>query len=1806
MKFFSLLFLILCIALMTLNAQIDKDKAFWERYAIERTEQWASDKAEAKLLNEGSGFPLRTELPNGQIFELMKFTNGFPIYYKTMNQNAAQSSMTDLLWPGDGYLYDLSGSNVLLGIWDGGAVRTGHIEFRIDRATQMDGVSVFSSHSTHVAGTMIAEGVDAEAKGMSFEAYLNCYEWNNDEAEMATAYSNGLRASNHSYGYGTGWEWNIMNDDQWGWYGDTDISETEDYNFGFYSFASESLDELAYDAPYYVIVRAAGNDRNDVPVAQPTTHWVWGGSQWVESTTVRDQDGGTDGYDCISHHSLAKNIITVGAVVDIPNGYSQASDVVATSFSSWGPCDDGRIKPDIVANGATLYSCTPITNTSYGTKSGTSMAAPTVTGSIGLLFQWYNDLGYQDDYLSSTWKAILLHTADESGSNIGPDYAFGWGLMNTLEAANLMTENFNEGNDFYIREGTLSNGDSYDFEAYSDGETPIKITICWIDPEGTPIAPELNPRDIMLVNDLDLTIEDPNTTIHYPWVLDPVNPDDAAYRDDNDVDNVEQVFISSPAPGIYTISITHEGTLQGDNNQQRFSVCISGLTPVIKPKLALPPVMKDKMGIPYDFEWYNLPNADTYDIQISTGEDFNPGDLVVNETGISENTYQGTIDNLEIEMTYWWRVRGVIASTPTAWSCKREFRTARSVELCEAGSNECDEFIARVQIESIDNSSSCSDNDNAYSDYMDISTDLRREYTYTMTITNGFAYVNDQCGVWVDWNQNNDFTDAGEQMTVTGGPAVFYATIEVPADANLGELPVRIRILYNETPIPCGFSMYGEVEDYMFNILETTDYCQAGSDNCSEYISNVEINDINNSSTCPSSNDGYDDFSYISTDFEAGIQNMTVTVSNYNINDAVGVWVDWNHDGDFNDFREEMDVVNTNNVFTVTLRTPTIVLLGDARMRIRLQRGSTPEPCGTTQYGEVEDYTLTVIVPIEELDPPVLTTPTNGSGDISMNPIITWETVENADEYTINLSPDSDFSNVLLNYTSQYTSIRFINFLQNTETDYFWHVKAINNQTQSEWSDTWVFTTEKYCSASAFGSIYIRNVSVNNIDNDSQNEYYGDFRHISTDISIGIAYPISIQTVSISDYCQVWVDWNQDGDFDDSNEDYLTTRSGANFIGTITAPWDALPGEARMRVRLDEDLILYPCGRMDVGEVEDYTLNVDYVQVEAPTLLEPANNNDNMPIDVDFSWIQVQGAQWYEIEIAKDQDFNDIIVSDDINIPTYSVEDMKYIQDYWWRVKAVNTGYESPWSNTFKFTTYTAPIPESWDFATNTGNSASIIVPMNIDPVIGERSFITGDAVGVFFLDNDERICAGYGVWWGGDLTITVWRDNPITPEKDGFSINEDFNIRIWDGLKGHDFPAVATYRDGDPDHYTLNGESYLTSLGTELISEHTINLSGGWNLISSYIEPADSDVEDMLSEIVDYMLILKNGASQLYFPSLGLNTIEDWDFYQGYKLYMNNSADITIEGELVAPDESPLNLASGWNLIAYLRTSVFDIEDIMDDILGNLLIVKNGSGDIYFPSLTINTIGNMNPGEGYKVYMTSSDILTYPANSTPKKSQHKQILTPKARKYLPAYTHTGSNATYIIDLGDKYNTKEICIFDSYGLLIGSGIAHNGMAAICVWGDNELTDQKDGAYDNEILYTRTFDEDSDQWKEIILGSTKSLTTGSDIARAIYSDDEIFLAKLSATHIDILDYNVDIIPNPATKETELSITLPVSCVVKYEIYDSKGAILAYKDLGNLPAGRTNYQLALEGFSSGSYQLLVKMEGKVISKKLFIVK
>jgi len=513
---------------------------------------------------------------DGTVVQLVGVSQtGIPRYLKTFNSGAAKTIGTDKAYAGGSLGLSLSGSGLTnrLGVWDGGAVRITHQEFQ-GRATQIDGATSLNDHATHVAGTMVAGGFQANAKGMAFQAPLKCYDWTNDNSEMITAAAAGMLISNHSYGNICGWNYDETST-QWRWYGDVSVSSTEDVKFGMYDSESQAWDQIVYNNQFYLPFKAAGNDRGDQPSgSNAKTFFDNNIGDWTPFTgTVPPADGQ---YDCIATYANAKNIMTIGAVNKITNGWTSAGSVVMSSFSGWGPTDDGRIKPDVCAAGVNLYSSFSASDNTYSTISGTSMATPSASGSALLIQQHYNNL--KAKFLrASTLKGLIIQTADEAGTALGPDYSFGWGLMNTAKAVQTITDS---GTNNIIESSMPVSLIPYTRTIVTSGSSPIKITICWTDvPASAASSNVLDEATAKLVNDLDVRLIRLSDNVEYlPYILNPATPNAAATTGDNIRDNVEQIVLAAPTAGTYTVKVTSKRAL-ANNAAQPFSLIISGISP---------------------------------------------------------------------------------------------------------------------------------------------------------------------------------------------------------------------------------------------------------------------------------------------------------------------------------------------------------------------------------------------------------------------------------------------------------------------------------------------------------------------------------------------------------------------------------------------------------------------------------------------------------------------------------------------------------------------------------------------------------------------------------------------------------------------------------------------------------------------------------------------------------------------------------------------------------------------------------------------------------------------------------------------------------------------------------------------------------------------------------------------------------------------------------------------------------------------------------------------------------------------------
>ena len=437
--------------------------------------------------------------------------------FETQNAGARENTNVDTVQLDPAYGLDGTGVSVM--VYDGGFALADHEDFG-GRLTVRD-ASGLSDHGTHVAGTIGGDGSlsGGEHRGMAPGVTLESYGFDmvggfgpgglyTDPGDIEADYfdamfNHGVDITNNSIGSNT-----APNGFPCDWTGN-------------YGITSALIDALARD--------------NDIRI-------VWANGNERQTNRCGDE------YYTTSPPACAKNHISVGAM--------NSDDEATAWFTSWGPTDDGRVKPDISAPGDQSGGDGGITSTSafggYTVKFGTSMATPVVTGISALILEeWRNLNPGEPDLHNAALKALLANSGVDLG-NPGPDCRYGFGTVRADAAIDAIR------NRSLIEESVVA-GDNDDFQIQvPEGEDELRITLAWDDAPGNPML--LN----ALVNDLDLVVKDPTGAQVDPWTIDPANPGAPATRSGPDrLNNMEQVTVRMPMAGIWTVEIVGTSVPEG-------------------------------------------------------------------------------------------------------------------------------------------------------------------------------------------------------------------------------------------------------------------------------------------------------------------------------------------------------------------------------------------------------------------------------------------------------------------------------------------------------------------------------------------------------------------------------------------------------------------------------------------------------------------------------------------------------------------------------------------------------------------------------------------------------------------------------------------------------------------------------------------------------------------------------------------------------------------------------------------------------------------------------------------------------------------------------------------------------------------------------------------------------------------------------------------------------------------------------------------------------------------------------------------
>ena len=435
-------------------------------------------------------------------------------------------------------------------------------------------------------------------------------------------------------------------------------------------------------------------------------------------------------------------------------------------------------------------------------------------------------------------------------------------------------------------------------------------------------------------------------------------------------------------------------------------------------------------------------------------------------------------------------------------------------------------------------------------------------------------------------------------------------------------------------------------------------YCSAG-----DYISNVNLNTLNNTSTCGSGS--YTNYA------PTGTQTTTVTIgSTYSFNLSVGpgtgthgagVWIDFNQNGSFSDAGEFFLIsnnINPSTIKTISIPIPAGASTGMTRMRVRyaynttVVSGSGMSCTMSGTYGETEDYSITInsacIAPSAQATAFVLGTKTTSS-----LPSTFTASSPAASSYlvvrSLTSAPPSQPANGTTYTAANVTTLgAAFSFVQNSvstsiaetglnsSTTYYYFIFAYNDiscgggpvyKTGGALTGNGT-TLAGYCipSPTSVDASGITNVSFSTVNNTTANETnnYGDYTAMVGTGIRGTSVPINITTSTLSFSYQliIWVDWNDDLDFNDAGENvYSGSVTSATLAATIAIPSGATIGNHRIRIGAIDQGTPTPCYNGTYGTYEDYTLNVTAAAActLAPTVSTPPDRSISFGANTTFT-----------------------------------------------------------------------------------------------------------------------------------------------------------------------------------------------------------------------------------------------------------------------------------------------------------------------------------------------------------------------------------------------------------------------------------------------------------------------------------------------------------------------------------------------------------------------------------------------------------
>jgi len=301
-------------------------------------------------------------------------------------------------------------------------------------------------------------------------------------------------------------------------------------------------------------------------------------------------------------------------------------------------------------------------------------------------------------------------------------------------------------------------------------------------------------------------------------------------------------------------------------------------------------------------------------------------------------------------------------------------------------------------------------------------------------------------------------------------------------------------------------------------------------------------------------------------------------------------------------------------------------------------------------------------------------------------------------------------------------------------------------------------------------------------------------------------------------------------------------------------------------------------------------------------------------------------------------------------------------------------------------------------------------------------------------------------------------------------------------------------------------------------------------------------------------LIIVKDNHGNVYFPDYNFNSLGAFEIGKGY--YVKTKLPISLElcGSYAWPEDHSIPLSAGWNIIGYLRLLPTNVEVVLSELneSNNLIVIKDYSGHLYLRRFNFNGLGYMQPGQGYQLKVHQADTLHYLSNTMEYRLASLD-LEDNTSVHTTRPEFTDQNMTFVIedDIWDQMPGvgSEIIAYDEMGKVVGSALYSSPTSVVTIWGDDSMTEKKEGLLTNESVNFMLWNEHSTADLEVVKweeGSSLFQKDAINIAAAIKtlpSSGEIL--NTSRTVIEV----VNVLGQRVNINDE-----PLKGMVLFEIYD----------------------------------------------------